>query len=124
MFYCQKNIWNTSSSPLFALFVFAQQQKRIVVRRLSINRENNRRHSHYKITKTTMTKKNNEGSVRNIAEAQLIPGSSAGHDDGVTGKDRRLSFVSRQYDIDGDGQLDEAELASESLKPVLSRARH
>ena len=71
-----------------------------------------------------MTKKNNEGSVRNIAEAQLIPGSSAGHDDGVIGKDRRLSFVSRQYDIDGDGQLDEAEFASESVKPVLSRAMH
>ena len=30
VFYCQKNIWNTS--PLFALFVFTQQQKRIVVR--------------------------------------------------------------------------------------------
>ena len=69
-----------------------------------------------------MTKKNDEGSVR---EAQLIPGSSAGHhDDGVTGKAQRLSVVSRQYDVDGDGQLDEAELASESLKPVLSRARH
>ena len=68
-----------------------------------------------------MTKKNDEGSIRgsvrfadvveaderrgDIAEAQPIPGSSAGHDDGVTGKDRRLSFVSRQYDIDGDGQL-------------------
>jgi hypothetical protein len=71
-----------------------------------------------------MTKKNDEGLVRNIAEVQLIPGSSVGHDDGVTGKDRRLSFVSRQYDIDGDGQLDEAEFASESVKPVLSRARH
>ena len=85
-----------------------------------------------------MTKKNDEGSIRvpvrfadvveederrgDIAEAQPIPGSSAGHDDGVTGKDRRLSFVSRQYDIDGDGQLDEAEFASESVKPVLSRA--
>jgi len=77
-----------------------------------------------KITKTTMTKKNDEGSVRSIAEAQLIPGSSAGHDDGPTGKNKRLSFVSRQYDIDGDGQLDEAELASESVKPVLSLARH
>ena len=87
-----------------------------------------------------MTKKNDEGSIRgpvsfadvveaderrgDIAEAQPIPGSSAGHDDGVTGKARRLSFVSRQYDIDGDGQLDEAEFASESVKPVLSLARH
>jgi hypothetical protein len=53
---------------------------------------------------------------------QPIPGSSAGRDDVAK---RRLSFVSRKYDVDGDGQLDEVELASESVKkPVLSRARH
>ena len=76
-----------------------------------------------------MTENNDEGSVRDIAEAQPIPGSSAGHGNGPKGKDRRatwtnLSFVSRQYDVDGDGQLDEAEIASESVKSVLSRARH
>ncbi len=75
-----------------------------------------------------MTEKNDEGSVRDIAEAQPIPGLSAGHGNGPKGKDRRLSwdisFVSCQYDVDGDGQLDEAEVASESVKSVLSRARH
>jgi hypothetical protein len=112
------------TTPLFlALFVFSHNIKNLAL--TSINHwENNQRHSLYKITKTTMTKKNNEGSVRNIAKVQLIPGSSAGHDDGVTGKDRCLSFVSHQYYIDGNGQLDEAEFASESVKPVLSRARH
>jgi hypothetical protein len=87
------------------------------------------------IAKTMMTKTINKGSVPfadvvedderrgDIAEAQPIPGSSAGRDN--AGKLRnRLSFVSRQYDIDGNGQLDEAELARESAKPVLSRARH
>jgi hypothetical protein len=81
-----------------------------------------------------MTKKNDEVSVhfadvieddergRDIAEAQPIPGSSAEHHHGV--KERTLSFISRKYDIDGDGQLDDAELASESVKPVLSRVRH
>ncbi len=68
-----------------------------------------------------MTKKNVEGSVRNIAEARLIPGSS--DDNGGKGR-QRLSIVSQQYDINGDGQLDEAELASESVKPVLSCVRH
>ena len=44
-------------------------------------------------------------------EQQPIPDSTADRE----GIDRRLSFVSRQYDVDGDGQLDEAELASESV---------
>ena len=113
----------TTLFDFLALFAFSHNRKNVALTS-SNHCENNQRHSPYKITKTTMTKKNNDGSVRNIAEAQLIPGSSVGHDDGVTGKARRLSFVSRQYDIDGDGQLDKAELASESVKPVLSCARH
>jgi len=72
-----------------------------------------------------MTKKNDEVSVhfadvieddergRDIAEAQPIPGSSAEHHHGV--KERTLSFISRKYDIDGDGQLDDAELAMRDL---------
>jgi hypothetical protein len=77
-----------------------------------------------------MTTKNNEDMVRfsetinteedeerrgGIVEAQPIPDSSPGRHDDVA--KRRLSFVSQQYDIDGDGQLDKAELASESVKP-------
>ena len=77
-----------------------------------------------------MTTKNNEDMVRfsetinteedeerrgGIVEAQPIPDSSHGRHDDVA--NRRLSFVSRKYDIDGDGELDEAELASESVKP-------
>ena len=64
---------------------------------------------------------NNEGLVH---LAQPIPASSAGRDDVAKrqlkgkGIDRRLSFVSRLYDVDGDGQLDDAELASESVTPV------
>jgi len=55
-----------------------------------------------------------------IVEAQPIPDSSPGRDDDVKRrKGGRLSLVSQQYDIDGDGQLDEAQLASESVKPVL-----
>ena len=60
-----------------------------------------------------------------IVEAQPIPDSSPGRDDDVKRrKGGRLSLVSQQYDIDGDGQLDKAEFASESVKPVLSCARH
>ncbi len=58
-----------------------------------------------------------EDSVH-IAEAQPITGK------GGDVRQKRLSIISQQYDIDGDGVLDEAELASESVKPVLSRARH
>lgn len=64
-----------------------------------------------------------------IVEAQPIPDSSAGRDDVAKrrlkgkGIKNRLSVVSSQYDIHGKGQLDEAQLASESVKPVLSRAR-
>jgi hypothetical protein len=73
------------------------------------------------IYQTTMT--NNEGLVHlaDVVEDEEIPASSAGRDDVAKrqlkgkGIDRRLSFVSRQYDVDGDGQLDEAELASESV---------
>jgi hypothetical protein len=139
-FHSLKKTGTSGNTPFScALCFFTQQQKRSILS-ISNHWENNQRHSPFKITKTTMTKKNDEGSIRgsvrfadvveaderrgDIAEAQPIPGSSAGHDDGVTGKDRRLSFVSRQYDIDGDGQLDEAEFASESVKPVLSLARH
>jgi hypothetical protein len=56
------------------------------------------------------------GGEKDIVEAQPIPGSSDDKD--LTGR-RRLSFVSRQYDIDGDGQLDDAELASESAKACV-----
>ncbi len=55
------------------------------------------------------------GDEKDIVEAKPIPGSSDDND--ALGR-KRLSFVSRQYDIDGDGQLDDAELASESAKSL------
>ena len=83
-----------------------------------------------------MTTKNNEDMVRfsetinteedeerrgGIVEAQPIPDSSPGRDDDVKRrKGGRLSLVSQQYDIDGDGQLNEAELASESVSLCCS----
>jgi hypothetical protein len=73
-----------------------------------------------RFSETINTDDDEEKRGGGIVEAQPIPDSSP-HDDFAK---RRLSFASRQYDIDGDGQLDEAELASESVKPVLSRARH
>jgi hypothetical protein len=73
-------------------------------------------------SETINTEDDEERRGGGIVEQQPIPGSSAGRDDVAK---RRLSFVSRKYDVDGDGQLDEAELASESVKkPVLSRAIH
>jgi len=62
-----------------------------------------------------MFKKNDVKDDGYIAEAQPIPGSSEGKDKDVKGRGIRLSFVSAQYDIDGDGQLDEAELAMRNL---------
>ena len=44
-----------------------------------------------------------------VNEAQDQPANNNGS------KDRQLSMISRKYDIDGDGQLDEAELAMRNM---------
>lgn len=49
-------------------------------------------------------KKMEEGTVDEAVPTSAPPTRSTG--------DKRLSTVSKMYDIDGDGELDEAELAS------------
>ena len=53
------------------------------------------------------TKKMEEGTVD-----EAVPTTSTSSAPVRSAGDKRLSTVSKMYDIDGDGQLDEAELAS------------
>jgi hypothetical protein len=72
-------------------------------------------------SETINTEDEEERKGGGIVEAQPIPDLSLGRDDdGKRQKGGRLSLVSQQYDIEGDGQLDEAQLASESVSLCCS----